>query len=128
MSYRFKKDSTIDAYGETESVIHFKFGDCRKMYFFTKELQEKHPNFCEEFAKYWEGRTSLFTDPLSVVNYIEAFNIPVKLYSNYYDEEFEDYDAVREWLASEYQGKNRDQLYKYENGNYVGLDGELAQA
>lgn len=127
MSYRFKKTSTIDAYGETQSVIHFKFGDCRKMYFFTNELQEKHPKFCEEFAKYLERSTSLFTDPLAIVNYIEVFDIPVRLYSNYYDEEFEDFDAAREWLAAEYQGQNRDKLYKYENGNYVGLDGELAQ-
>ena len=125
--YRYKTDSDIDAYGQTQSVIHFKFGDCRKQYFFTAEFEKQHPRFCEEFAKYWEGRKSLFSDPLAVVNYIETFDLPVRLYSNYVDEEFADFDAVREWLAQEYGGQDRNELYRYEEGGYVGLDGERSK-
>jgi hypothetical protein len=127
MNYRYKKDHNIDAYGDTETVIHLKFGDIRKHYFFTKEFQEQHPNFCKEYAKYFMGEKSLFTDPLSIVNYIEAFNLPVKLYSNYVDQEFEDIAAVKEWICNEYQGANNRELYKYDSGNYTGLDGEVAK-
>jgi len=123
MSYRFKKNSTIDAYGDTESVIHFKFGDARKNYFFTKDFQTKHPNFCKEYARYFSGEKSLFKDPLTIVNYIETFNLPVKLYSNMYDEEFEDIKACKEWISEEY-GFDSDNLYKYEDGKRTGIDGE----
>lgn len=123
--YRYKENSDIDAYGSTQSVIHFKFGDCRKMYFFTKELQEKHPRFCAEYAKYWECKDSMFSDPLAIVNYIDTFHIPVRLYSNFVDEEFADFEAVREWICNEYNGQDSDKLYKYDSGKgYIGLDGE----
>lgn len=120
--YRYKKNSDIDAYGDTQSVIHFKFGDARKQYFFTKELQKEYPNFCKEYEKYWNGQTSLFTDPLLIVNYIEKFGIPVRLYSNMVDQEFADFDAVREWLGNEYIGQRiaGDELYN-------GLDKTLEQ-
>ena len=125
MDYRYKKNSDIDAYGDTQNVIHFKFGDCRKLYHFTDEFVAEHPRFAEEFAKYWHNdSTSLFSDPLAIVNYIETFNIPVRLYSNFVDEEFEDIQAVREWLNNEYRGPNHDSLYKYELGVLVGMDGE----
>jgi hypothetical protein len=124
MGYRYKADSTLNAYNSSESVIHFKFGDMRKMYFFTEELQAQHPNFCKEYIKYWNYEPTLLSDPLAIVNYIEAFNIPVKLYSNFVDEEFADFDAAREWICAEYGGQSRDKLYKYENSGYVGLDGE----
>lgn len=126
-TYRYKKDSKIDAYGDTMSVIHFKFGDARKHYFFTKELQEQHPKFCKEYGKYWVGEKSLFSDPLAIVNYIETFNIPVRLYSNFVDEEFEDFDAAREWICNEYGGQDRNKLYQYADGGYVGLDGEKSE-
>ena len=127
MSYRYKTNSNIDAYGDTQNVIHFKFGDMRKMYHFTKEFQEAHPQFCKEFIKYWERKPSLFSDPLAVVNYIRAFNLPVRLYSNFVDEEFEDFDAAIEWICGEYQGQDRDKLYQYQGGQYVGLDGEVTE-
>lgn len=123
--YRYKKSSNIDAYGDTMSVIHFKFGDMRKHYYFTEEFGTKHPNFCKEYARYFSGEKSLFTDPLSIVNYIEAFNLPIRLYSNFADEEFADIKAAKEWICHEYGGQERDKLYKYESGKgYVGLDGE----
>lgn len=126
--YRYKKNSDIDAYGTSQNVIHFKFGDARKMYHFTDEFRNKHPRFCEEYGKYLMHEDSLFTDPLSIVNYIEAFNLPVRLYSNFVDEEFEDFDAVREWLCNEYAGQGeRHELYTYENGKYIGLDGETSE-
>lgn len=125
MSYRWKQDSDIDAYGNTENVIHFKFGDMRKSYNFTDVFDAKHPRFCEEYRKYFAGEKSLFSDPLAIVNYIEQFDLPVKLYSNMYDEEFEDIDAAKEWIMREYGGQNRDKLFHYESGRgYVGLDNE----
>jgi hypothetical protein len=127
--YRYKTNSDIDAYGDSQSVIHFKFGDARKQYFFTKEFKSKHPKFCAEYEKYWQHEDSLFTDPLSIVNYIEWFNLPVRLYSNFADEEFADFDAAREWLNHEYGGQlpERDKLYRYNDGGYTGLDGEVAK-
>lgn len=123
--YRYKDNASIDwAYDDSTSVIHFKFGDCRKHYHFTDEFETKHPKFCKEYAKYFMGEPSLFSDPLSIVNYIETFNLPVRLYSNYVDEEFADTEAVKEWICNEYGGHNRDKLYKYATGGYIGLDGE----
>lgn len=122
MEYRFNKNSNIDAYGDTMSVIHFKFGDARKHYFFTKELQAEYPKFCKEYEKYFMNEKSLFSDPLSLVNYIEFYKIPVRLYSNMYDEEFADIDACKEWIYNEYQGQGRE-LFNYVDFDYVDLDG-----
>lgn len=124
MSYRYKDNSSIDwAYDDSTSVIHFKFGDMRKHYHFTDEFMTKHPNFCKEYARYFSGENSLFVDPLSIVNYIETFNLPVRLYSNFVDEEFADIKAAKEWICEEYMA-NRDKLLKYD-GTYAGLDGEV---
>lgn len=126
MNYRYNPIRDIDAYGDTMNVIHFKFGDMRKSYNFTSEFMAKHPKFCAEYGKYFMGEPSLFSDPLAIVNYIEDFALPVRLYSNYVDEEFADIAAAREWLAAEYGGQSRHELYHYDNGNFVGLDGEVA--
>lgn len=123
-NYKYKTHSNIDAYGETDNVIHFKFGDMRKHYNFTPEFKLKHPMFCREYARYFSGDPSLFSDPLAIVNYIERFNLPVRLYSNYVDGEFADIEAAKEWICNEWSGRNRDKLYTYSSGGYVGLDGE----
>lgn len=123
--YRYKKNSNIDAYGETENVIHFKFGDCRKAYNFTKDFQDKYPNFVKEYLNYFMNQESLFSDPLAIVNYIEMFDLPIRLYSNYTDQEFADPQAVKEWLANEYQGQNSNKLFQYTENGYVGLDKEV---
>jgi hypothetical protein len=122
MSYRYKTYSNIDAYGDTENVIHFKFGDMRKSYNFTEEFRAKYPNFCKEYSRYFSGENSLFSDPLSIVNYIEAFKLPLKLYSNMVDEEFADIEAAKEWICNEWGGRNRDKLYHFKDSKYVGLD------
>jgi hypothetical protein len=49
------------------------------------------------------GDSSKFTNPLDVVSYIEKYKLPVRLYSNYYDEEFEDIAAAKEWILAEYE-------------------------
>ena len=125
MEYRFKKDSEIDAYGDTENVIHFKFGDCRKAFNFTKDFTKEHPKFVKEYKEYWMGKESAFTDPLSVVNYIDLFKLPIRLYANFYDEEFEDIEACKEWICNEWLN-NRYKLCSYTNGKTTGLDGEVA--
>lgn len=121
MNYRYKKDHTIDAYGDTENVIHFKFGDARKNYNFTDEFRKEYPNFCKEYTKYFSNEKSLFTDPLAIVNYIDHYGLPVKLYSNYVDEEFADIDACKEWICNECIGRDRG-LYNYDGDIYQGLD------
>lgn len=120
MEYRYK-DSNIDAYGDSENVIHFKFGDARKSYNFTKKFQAEYPNFCKEYEKYFMNEKSLFSDVLALVNYIEMFNIPVKLYSNYVDKEFADAKACKEWICNEYQGQSR-KLFNFQADGYKGLD------
>lgn len=129
MNYRFKTISKIDAYGEKSNVIHLKFGRMQKRYNFTKSFIAKHPRFVEEYKKYFMGEKNLFGDPLVILKYIKDFNIPVHLYSNYYDEEFADVDAAIEWLIQEYTGDNRQELYNYDLNKqvYIGLDGEVAK-
>ena len=128
MTYRFKKNSDIDAYGETQNVIHFKFGGMRKGYNFTDDFREKYPRFVKEFSKYYNHEVGLFTDPLVIVKYIEKRNLPIRLYSNYYDAEFEDFEAVYEWILAEYAGDFY-KLYTYDEDtqDYVGLDGEATK-
>lgn len=92
------KASEIDAYGDTENVIHFKFGDARKMYNFTPEFEANNSEFCKEYANYFMDSPSKFKSVTDVVDYIESHNLPVKLYSNYVDREFADVDAVRRWI------------------------------
>lgn len=116
MNYKFKTNSTIDAYGQTENVIHCKFGDMRKQYHFTSEFMQEYPEFCKEYEQYFMGEPSVFDSPFDIVRYIERFELPVKLYSNYYDEEFEDIDAVREWLMYEHGTRNMEKSAKLYKG------------
>lgn len=120
-NYRYK-NSNIDAYGDTENVIHFKFGDCRKCYNFTPDFEKQHPKFVAEYLNYFMNQKSLFSDPLAIVNYIEKFELPVKLYSNYVDQEFADCQAVKDYLGQEYQGQAK--LFSYGDNGYIGLDNE----
>ena len=111
-NYRYKENSNIDAYGNTDNVIHFKFGEARKNYNFTVEFIQQYPNFVKEYEKYFMGNKSVFNDVLELVNYIERHEIPVRLYSNFVDEEFADIDAVKEWLVSEHVGRQYEALDK----------------
>ena len=110
MEYRYKKNSNIDAYGDTDNVIHCKFGELRKGFNFTAEFESKYPKFCTEYYKYYTGEKSVFADAIELVNYIERYNIPVRLYSNYVDEEFADIQAVKEWLMNEHIGEQYEAL------------------
>ncbi|GHU54856.1 hypothetical protein AGMMS49975_15820 [Clostridia bacterium] len=98
---RFKPTNDLNYYEGDFACIHAKFGDFRKCYNFPKDFREKYPNFCAEYAKYWEREDSVFKCPMMITNYIERFGIPCKLYSNMYDREFADFDAVREWICCE---------------------------
>lgn len=100
-NYKFKTNSNIDAYGDTQNVIHFKFGDARKQYNFTTEFRASKPGFCKEYANYWAGKPSKFRNVMEIVNYIDEHELPIRLYSNFYDEEFADIAAAREWISQE---------------------------
>jgi hypothetical protein len=98
---RFKPENDLNYYDGDFACIHAKFGDFRKCYAFPKKFCEEYPNFCAEYAKYFDYKESVFVDPLQIVNYIERFAIPCALYSNFCDREFADFDAVREWICCE---------------------------
>lgn len=108
--YRYKRNSNIDAYGDTDNVIHFKFGEARKHYHFTNEFMDKYPKFVSEYSKYFMGNKSVFNDVLELVNYIERYEIPVRLYSNFVDEEFADIQACKEWIMNEHIGRQYEPL------------------
>jgi len=98
---RFKPQNDLDYYDGNFACIHAKFGDFRKCYVFPDNFREKYPIFCSEYAKYFERKSSVFVDPMQIVNYIEHYAIPCALYSNFCDREFADFDAVREWIGRE---------------------------
>ena len=91
----------IDYYGTKDSYIHLKFGDIRKMYNFTKELEKKYPDFTREYAKYWNCEKSKFTSPFQVVSYIYDKNIPINLYYNFTDTLVKDREEVIDYLVRE---------------------------
>jgi len=101
MEYKYKKNSDIDAYGDKDNVIHFKFGDCRKMYNFTPDFENKYPEFAREYKRYFMQEPSIFKTPMQIVDFVESANLPVRFYSNYVDEEFEDFNATRDWINNE---------------------------
>lgn len=129
MTYRYTDHDTLDAYGDTQNVIHLKFGDMRKHYHLTDQFADEHPNFAREYDRYFNhDERSLFMDPLQILNYIDTFKLPIHLYSNFVDQEFADVQAARDYLAVEYQGKNGDKLYRasFDDGYQVlGLDNEI---
>jgi len=98
---RFKPENRWDYYDGGFACIHAKFGDFRKWCNFPDDFRKKYPNFCSEYEKYGDREKSVFVDPVHIVNYIERFAVPCALYSNYYDREFADFDAVREWICRE---------------------------
>ena len=98
---RFKPETGLNYYDGDFACIHAKFGDFRKWNVLPDDFREKYPNFCAEFIKYLNDEKSVFVDPMHIVNYIEWYAIPCKLYSNFCDREFADFDAVREWICRE---------------------------
>lgn len=77
----------IDYYGTEDNYIHAKFGDLRKRYNFTDDFMEQYPNFSKEFATYWENaEDSVFKQPIQIVQYVDAYKIPVHFYLNFTDE------------------------------------------
>lgn len=114
----------MDFYGENFSYIHLKFGDARKMFFFTEELRAKHPNFCKEYEKYWDyDPTCRFNSPLEIAQYVDLFNIPVKFYFNFTDREPEDMAEVYSYFIREYIGITKNEDGSYRSG-FKGLDDE----
>lgn len=112
----------IDYYGEEADYIHLKFGDMHKAYNFTEEFRKKHPKFCEEYEKYWQGDpTCQFRDPLEIVNYVDYWHIPVHFYFNYTDTPATDNKEVQQYLVRERLPRN---YGNYASGKMTGWDGE----
>lgn len=92
----------IDYYGDDADYIHLKFGDARKMYFFTKEFIEKYPLFAREYQKYWNRDSEAqFKNPFQIVAYVYENKIPVHFYYNFSDEPAKDEKEIMEYLVRE---------------------------
>ena len=78
----------INYYGETDNYIHLKFGDCVKMYNFTKDFMEKHPEFTARYQHYFEHGAN-------------KRDIPVHFYYNFTDEPAKGYDEIIQYLVEE---------------------------
>lgn len=91
----------IDYYGDKDNYIHLKFGDCRKMYFFTTEFIEKYPVFTREYKNYFDGEKSKFKTPFAVVYYTYSNKIPVHFYYNFTDTPAQSEKEIMAYLVSE---------------------------
>ena len=91
----------INYYGQKDNYIHLKFGDCRKKYFFTKELEEKYPDFTEEYTKYFQGMPSSFENPFQVISYVFNNNIPIHFYFNFTDKPATTRQEITDYLLNE---------------------------
>lgn len=91
----------INYYGETDNYIHLKFGDCRKMYNFTKEFTEKYPDFAREYQNYFMGEKSMFETPEQVVDYVFDNNLPINWYFNFTDEHATSREEIEDYLVNE---------------------------
>jgi len=115
-------------YGDKFSYIHLKFGDMRKMYFFTDEFRAKHPNFCKEYEKYWNhDETCRFKTPLEIAQYIDMYDIPVQLYFNFTDTPVNNMAEVYAYFIREYAGISYDEDGHLRSDYQHGLDGEEEQ-
>lgn len=114
--------SKIDYYAEKADYIHLKWGDVRKRYHFTDKFVKQHERFVEEFEKYFSrDPESKFKDPLAVVNYIDAFSLPVHFYFNYTDTPAKNIEEVKQYLVREHLP---DEWYVSLNSKLYGWDGE----
>ena len=95
------KTKEIDYYGEEDNYIHLKFGDARKMYFFTKEFIVDYPDFAREFKNYWEREESKFISAFAVVEYVYKNKIPVHFYFNFTDTPAKNKKEIIDYLVSE---------------------------
>lgn len=121
----FERGADIDYYGTDEPYIHLKFGRMQKAYNFPDKFREKHPNFCMEYEKYWNGdETCRFHSPLEIAQYIDMYDIPVHLYFNFTDTPVKDMTEVYEYFIREYSGISKDLDGGYRDDWRKGLDGE----
>ncbi len=92
----------IDYYGKDADYIHLKFGHMHKCYNFTDKFREKHPTFCKEYEKYWNGDYSgELSSPLKIAQYVDMFDIPVHFYYNFTDTPSEGIEDVYEYIIRE---------------------------
>jgi len=100
----YKKEPTIDFYGDNNSYIHLKFGHIRKMFYFTPEFEKANKRFANGFKKFfWGEEQKLFKEDIDVVRYIKKYNIDIPLYQNYHDLEFVNVDEAIKYLEN-YKG------------------------
>lgn len=91
----------IDYYGEEDNYIHLKFGDVKKMYFFTKEFIEAYPSFVREYGNYFSNKKSVFRTPFAIVEYVYENKLPVKFYYNFTDTPAKDKKEIMDYLVAE---------------------------
>lgn len=91
----------IDYYGQEDNYIHLKFGDTRKMYFFTNDFVKDYPGFSREYARYFSMEKSAFRSPFQIVAYAFDNKIPVHFYYNFTDTPAKSREEIVEYLVSE---------------------------
>lgn len=97
-----KTKKKIDYYGTEDNYIHLKFGDTRKMYFFTQEFQAKYQQFAKEYQKYFEfDETTQFKNPFQIVHYVYKNKIPVHFYYNFTDTPAKNEKEIIDYLGNE---------------------------
>ncbi len=101
----------MDYYGNKDNYIHLKFGECLKMYNFTKEFRKEYPKFVKAYEIYWNDNRQAFKNPFQVVNYVFNNKIPVHFYYNFSDEPADDRDEIIEYLLNE---NNKSEIYDWE--------------
>jgi len=95
-------EKQIDYYGQKSNYIHLKFGDARKMYFFTKNFKKKYPLFVKEYEKYWRyDEKCQFKNPFQIVEYVFTHKIPVHFYYNFIDTPAKDKNEIIVYLVRE---------------------------
>lgn len=93
----------IDFYGDKDNYIHLKFGDVRKMYYFTPDFVKKYPTFTSEYEKYFDGhKDAKFKNPFQIVAYVYKNEIPVHFYYNFTETPAKGFDEIMEYLAREH--------------------------
>lgn len=89
-------------YSDKLDYIHLKFGEARKLYNFTDDFEKKYPVFCAEYKKYYiaSNEYTRFRNAYVLINYIEDYDIPVRLYLNFSDEEVTTKEALNWWFQN----------------------------
>ncbi|MCL1994926.1 MAG: hypothetical protein FWG63_01820 [Defluviitaleaceae bacterium] len=106
------------------SYIVVKSGTLRKGYWFSEEFIIRYPKFTEHFKKYYDrlykvlkDEDILFKNEYNILDYLEQNKIPCRIYSCFYNKEFENSKEVRRYLDNTVKSRTMVEEDCNENGN-----------